>query len=137
MTIPVLQADVELAIERTLTGPEVEKLPARVQKASDLVEGYLGQVYADDATIPGVVTRVAAGAVGRLYQRDTTAGVPPLFANSQQSALGPFNANITFNQDVTSGDPWLTKADKMRLVNVFSGFRAIGVQSDRECLPPS
>lgn len=130
--IPLTDDDVQAALERELTSDETEKLDSRVQKASDLVEGYLGIVYGESDTVPGVVTRVSAAAVARLYQRDQSKGVP-LFQDTRTSGMGPFNSTIRYSPDVTSGDPWLTKADKTRLKSVFSGFRAAGVASDRGC----
>lgn len=132
--IPLTADDVENALDGSvLASDELPQLPSRAQKASDLVEGYIGLVYADGVTIPGVVTRVTAGCAARLYQRDRSKQNPGLFTDTMSGAMGPFNANIKFSQDVTSGDPWLTKADKTRLKNVFSGYRAMSMQSDRGC----
>lgn len=131
--ITVTQAEVESALEQapnTLTADEVVKLSGRVAKASDLVEGYLGEVYGPGDTVPGVVVRVTASAVARLYVRDRGKKVP-LFAESQSQAMGPFNANLKFNQDAVTGDPWLTKADKTRLRNIYSGQRNVAMASDR------
>lgn len=131
MVIPVTRADVKDAQDGVdLTDDEAEKLPSRAQKASDIVEGYLGVVYPPGAVIPGEVTRVAAAAVARLYQRDRTKGVP-MFQDTRTAGMGPFSATIKYDQDVTSGDPWLTKADKLRLRNVFSGARSQEMASDR------
>jgi hypothetical protein len=136
--ILVVQADVELALERSLTTDEVGavdtgKLAGRIRKASNLVEGYLGTVYATTDVVPQVVTDVTAGVIARLYVRDKAngGGSVPLFADSKSANMGPFNANLTFNQDATSGGPWLTKADKQMLTNVFSGYRGAEMQTDR------
>lgn len=134
--IPVQQSDVEQAIERALTESEVGdpttgKLDARIQKASDLVEGYLGLEYASSDTVPPIVVRVTAGAVARLYQRDASVGSTPSFIDTKSSAMGPFNANLKYSDGVTSGDPWLTKADKMKLTNIFSGYQTSDMASDR------
>lgn len=132
--IPLVADDVKDALDGTaLTSDQLLKFPTRAVKASDLVEGYLGLVYADTDTVPDVVTRVTAGAVARLYQRDSSRTTVPLFSDSKTVAMGPFNANVKFDTDVTSGDPWLTKADKIRLTNIFSGYQTMEMQSDRGC----
>lgn len=135
--IPVTKDDVRDAQDGVeLTHDEAAKLPSRAQKASDLVEGYLGQVFLSPSVIPAVVTRVTAGAVARLYQRDRQKNAPAMFTDQKTSGMGPFNATIKYSPDVTSGDPWLTKADKTRLKNVYSGHRDGGLRSDRGWCPP-
>jgi hypothetical protein len=134
--IPVTQADVELALDGAeltvdqVGDPSTGKLAARVQRASDLVEGYLGQEYLPGDTVPQIVVRVAAGAVARLYVRDAQKGVP-MFQDSKTAGMGPFSATVKYADGATSNDPWLTKADKMKLTNIFSGYQTSEMESDR------
>lgn len=134
--IPVDQDEVVKALDgSTLTEAEENKLEGRWEKSSDLVEGYIGEVYGPGDTVPGVVVRVVASAVARLYLRDRTKSAP-LFAESKSQAMGPFNANLKFNTDATSGEPWLAKSDKLRLRNIYSGQRSQAMASDRDYAVP-
>lgn len=131
--IPITQADVEKALERPLLDDdpdEVSLLAGRVEKASDLVEGYIGITYTvPPEVVPGVVTRVTAAVVARMY-RIGDKKVPD-FQDSVSQGMGPFNVNTRFNADATSGDPWLTKKDKAALRPVYSGFRSMSQRSER------
>jgi hypothetical protein len=140
--IQATKEDVEEALERDLTDDEVDKLPGRVAKASDLVEGFLGFDYVTTDlsdppnpdfvpdVVPDKVVRVVAGAVARLYAAED-AGTPS-FVESQSQAAGAFSATTRFSADVTNGKaPWLTKTDKARLRSVFSGMRSVASGSDR------
>src|SRR5438309_12120788 len=110
--IPVTQPQVEVEVERELTDTESEVLAARVQRASDLVEGYIGVVYGTDNPAPAVVVRVAARVAARTF---TVAQRIPDFVDSQSVGMGPFSRTQKFNTDATSGAVWLTKADKAAL----------------------
>lgn len=137
--IPVSKTAVEQspALERDLTSDEVNKLPGRAQRASELVEGYIGVEYDPTDTehpIPAVVTSVTADVVARLYAAEESN--VPQFVDSKTQTMGPLGATVRFNADAASRQPWLTKADKTRLRTVFSGFRATTmgtVRSDRCC----
>jgi hypothetical protein len=130
--IPITQSDVEAALSRELTDDELDALPTKAVIASDLVEGYLGVVYDVNAVppsvVPGVVTRVTAGVVGRVF---TAAGKVQPFQDQSSQAMGPFNVSTHFIADSTSGDPWLTKADKLRLRSVYAGVRSVSFRSER------
>jgi hypothetical protein len=130
--IPITQDDVQAALSRDLTDDEAEALPDKALIASDVVEGYLGIVYNTAATppdvVPGVVTRVTAGLVGRVF---TAAGKVPIFQDTLSQAMGPFNTNTHFIADASSGDPWLTKVDKLRLRSVYAGVRSVSFRSER------
>lgn len=131
--IPVNQAQVEAALERTLVAPaEVDKLPRRAQKASELVEGYLGVEYDPADTehpIPSVVTSVVADVTARLYSTDDSD--VPQFVDSKTQSMGPLGATVRYNTEATGRQPWLTKADKTRLRTVFSGMRVMSMGTNR------
>lgn len=129
--IPLVQADIEAALSRDLSDTETDAWPSKAVIASDLVEGYLGIVYDVNASppdvIPGVVTRVTAGVVGRVF---ASASVPA-FQDTASQGMGPFNVNAHFIADATTGDPWLTKADKLRLRFIYAGARSVSFKSER------
>lgn len=140
--ITVTRDDVERELERTLSSDEFALLGRRIEAASDLVEGYIGFAYvpydpfaADDVDrpddVPDVVVRVVSAAVARVYDADSK-NVPE-FVEATTQGMGPFNVTQKFNQDATSGTPWLTKSDKMKLRLVFSGMRSSLMRSDRRC----
>jgi hypothetical protein len=133
--IPVTRQDVETspALERELTDDEAEKFPGRAQRASELVEGYIGFEYDPDDTarpIPAVVTSVVADVVARLYAA-ADSNVPQ-FVDSKTQNMGQLGATVRYNADATSARaPWLAKSDKTRLRGVFSGMRTTSSRSDR------
>lgn len=133
--IPVTQEQVEKspALERTLTADEAGKLPARAQRASEMVEGYLGVIYDPsdtDCPIPAVVTSVVADATARLYAA-ADSNVPQ-FVDSAQQNMGRVGATVHYNADATSSrSPWLTKADKDRLRNIYSGMVVVSNSGGR------
>lgn len=130
MLIPITQADVEKALERELVDDEPDLLPGRSEKASDLVEGYIGVTYTvPPDVVPGVVTRVTASVVARMFRASDSK--VPTFQDTASQAMGPFNVNTRFNADATSGDPWLTKKDKLALKPMYSGFRSMSQKSER------
>ncbi|MBX9920004.1 MAG: hypothetical protein K2Y33_09300 [Mycolicibacterium frederiksbergense] len=130
--IPLTANDVKKPLERDLTTEELGKLVGRAEKASDLIEGFIGHVYdpADpDDVVPPMVTRVAARMVARSFEANTAE--VPKFADSTTQNMGPFGATTRFNADAASGGPWLAKSDKTELRSVYSGMRSTGSRSDR------
>jgi hypothetical protein len=129
--IPVTQTDIEDALERELDGDEPDSVASKAKKASRLVEGYLGHEYVDGDIIPGVVVEVTAGVAARAYA--AAANQVPEFVNTATEGMGPFSVTRTFNPDATGGALWLTRADKIKLRLVYSGVRAVGLNSERSC----
>lgn len=129
--IPITQHDVEQSpvLERQLSEDEANKLPARALRASELVEGYLGIVYDEGCPIPQVVTSVVADVTARLYA--TTDSNVPQFVDSKTQNMGQLGATVRYNADAVSRSPWLTKADKERLRNIFSGMVVVSNNSGR------
>lgn len=100
------QADVEAVLNRDLTSDEENGVASQLDRASDLVVGYLRQE--PPTPPPGPVTRAVAEMVAAVFRRGDSGTLDA----SQQSA-GPYGT--TFVDGSTSGGPWLTNTLKIRL----------------------
>lgn len=118
------QEDVEARLGRTVEGAEAARLPALLSDASATVIGYCRTDF-EPSPYPEAVVGVTAKMIARVLGR--SGGVD--FA-SQQSA-GPFS--VSYATDTTTGDMWLTKADKMALRShrVGGGLTSVPLVSDR------
>lgn len=96
--------DVEQALERELTGTEADYLDSKLEKASDLVLGYLKCGVLDP--VPDAVRRVVADMVAAVL-------TPTAPANADSVTAGPYSMRYT--EGSTSRTPFLTAALKVRL----------------------
>lgn len=123
------QADVEKQLGRSLTDDELLLLPGRLAKASAIVEGYIGVVYADGDTVPSTVTIVVASMVARLYESAGTGVLPG--QTSDMRMAGPHQWQRSFSGEANSVEPWLSKADKIALQGVGNGAVSMQLGSER------
>src|SRR5438128_7364783 len=100
------QADVEAALNRDLTSDEESAVANLLDRASDLVVGFLRAPLPDPP--PSPVIRVVAEMVAAVFLRGES--VPPDVATTN---AGPFG--VTFAAGTTSAGPWLTATQKLRL----------------------
>lgn len=123
-------ADVEKrlkAVDRHLATEDTPYTEGLIESASVMVTAYLGKSddYFDDNPIPKAVTVVTAESVARVL-RQGKANITP--GTSQQGrTTGPFSQQTTFVAGAGSGSPWLTRADKETLDNVYGANRAFGI----------
>lgn len=118
------QADVEARLGRLATEAEAERLPALLSDASAAVIGYCGQEF-EPAPYPEAVVGVTA----KMAARTLTAGS----AFVDQQSAGTFS--VHYNANASSGDVYLTKADKLalrahRLGGGLSSIRLVGDRYD-------
>lgn len=99
--------DVVAHLGRSLTSGESARVSTILEESSDLVIGYCGTDF-EPAPYPGPVVRVVAAMAARSLVA-ASSGADMV----QQQTAGPFS--MTFNASASSGDVWLTKADKMKL----------------------
>lgn len=102
------QEDVKARLGRDATAAEALRLPSLLDDASAVVIGYCKTDFEPapyPSAVVGVVAKMAARSLGRA---GTGAGE---FAD-QQSA-GPFG--VHYSASTSSGDVWLTAADKLAL----------------------
>lgn len=123
------QADVEDRLGRAATTDEAARLPSLLSDASAAVIGYCGQDF-EPAPYPEAVV----GVVAKMAARSLSAGAAAAFVD-QQSA-GPFS--VRYNANVSSGDVYLTKADKLALRShrLGGGLSSIGLVGDRYTITP-
>lgn len=114
------QEDVELALGRSLSPSEEERLASLLTKASAIVIGYTGQDF-EPAPYPEVVSVVVGEMVARVL---TAATVAPMIPESQNA--GPFA--VRYPSAVTGGGPWLTAGDKLALRSSRRGGGVTSVQ---------
>jgi hypothetical protein len=100
--------DVEARLGRDLTAAEDEQVDTLLDEASDLVIGYCHTDFEPGNPYPEPVTRVVAGMVARTL---LASAVDDPF--TEQQANGPFSR--TRSAAATTGDVWLTGADKIKL----------------------
>lgn len=103
--------DVVALLGLDLTPEQAEQIEGLLEEASDLVLAWCrpyGMVF---DPIPAAVARVTARVVARVI----TSGSQVDGTAAQTTVVGPFQRQVTFNADATSGGPWLTRADKLRL----------------------
>lgn len=108
-------SDVVAALGRSLTSPELERVSSLIEEASDLISAWCrpdgSDLFTHEDDIPDAVSRVTARAVARVI----AGGDAALNLAAQTTVVGPFQRQNTFNSDATSGGPWLTRTDKIRL----------------------
>ena len=100
--------DVIAHLGRPLNDAEQAKIAALLNEASDLVIGYCGTDFTP-APYPGAVVRVVAAVAARSLLAGSSAGGGMV----QQQSAGPFS--VTLSSAASSGDVWLTAADKIKL----------------------
>lgn len=101
-------SDVEARLGRPLETTEVARVEALLDDASAAVIGYCRQDFA----VPPVPTAVA-GVVAKMAARalQSAAGTGGGFIQNQTA--GPFG--VQFSAAATTGDVWMTAADKLAL----------------------
>lgn len=99
------QADVEARLERALSDAEVVRLPSLLDDASAVVVGYCRTDF-EPSPYPAAV----AGVVAKMAVRSLSRGDAGMV--DQQNA-GPFA--VHYSAAASSGDVWLTTADKLAL----------------------
>lgn len=117
--------DVEARLGRELTEAEAGTADARVDAllddASAVVIGYCGTDF-EPSPYPSAVVGVVAKMVARVYARGATAGGE--FAEQQNA--GPFG--VRYSSSASTGDVWLTAADKLALRSLRRGGGITSVQ---------
>lgn len=114
-------ADVATRLGRPLTTDELARVDGLLEEASDLVVGWLGCPPGDPT--PGPIVRVVSRMVARLF--GATFGpdeAPDPAVSSANAVMGPFQLQQTFNGDMTDGEPWLSRKDKLRI----RAYRCVG-----------
>lgn len=106
--------DVEARLGRSLTTTEAIYVDARLSDASDIVIGYCGTDF-EPAPYPSAVVGVTAKMVARAYARGSVSGGE----FTEQQNAGPFG--VKYSSSTSSGDMWLTSADKLALRGLRRG----------------
>lgn len=104
------RGDVEARLGRVLTEVEAGSVNGLLDDASDTVAAFLRWEEPYPVPVPGPVRRVVARMVTRYWERP--AGDASVGLAHQQDTAGPFSQTLTYADGATSGDTWLTKADK-------------------------
>lgn len=99
------QEDVRLRLGRDLSPAEAERAASLLDDASAVVIGYCRQDFSD--AVPSAVAGVVAKMATRSLSRTGSEGL------IEQQAAGPFNVHYTAAS--SSGDVWMTSADKLAL----------------------
>lgn len=115
-------SDVIERLGRDLTATEELRVGALLDDASAVVIGYCRDDFEDDEEIPSAVVGVVAKLVARVFDR--ASGPGGSFVD-QQSA-GPFSQHMSAAS--SSGDVWLTAADKIALRRFRKGGGLTSVQ---------
>ncbi|WP_182377890.1 hypothetical protein [Nocardioides sp. WS12] len=120
------QTDVEARLGRELTTGEILRLPALLDDASAIVIGYCGQDF-EPAPYPSAVIGVTA----KMVARGLTAASNVGSGMAQQQTAGPFS--VTYSASSTTGDMWMTAADKLALrgYRLGGGLRSVGLVGAR------
>lgn len=117
--------DVAARLGRPLTTEESTRVEALIEDAEAVVVGYCRQTFSDPApvAVKGVVAKMAA--------RTLSAATGPGGGLAQSQSAGPFS--ITMSAASTSGDVWLTAADKLALRphRRGGGIGSVGLVGDR------
>lgn len=100
--------DVAARLGRDLTATETLLVEPLLEDATAVVVGYLRRTYTYD-TVPETVTGVVAKMVARSLLRSASPGG----GMASQEATGPFS--VSFPAVASSGDVWLSAADKLAL----------------------
>lgn len=99
------QPDVESRLGRSLTSAEETRLDGLIGDASAVVDGYCGQTFTTVPTaVKGVVAKMAARSLGRVASGGEFV---------DQDTRGPFS--LHYSAAASSGDVWLSAADKLAL----------------------
>ena len=124
------QADVEARLGRALEVAEAAQVPTLLDDASAVVVGHCRQDF-EPAPYPTAVV----GVVAKMAARSLTAASAGTPFATQQSA-GPFT--VSLNAGASSGDVWMSAADKLALRPYRSGGGLTSVQhvSDRYTIEP-
>lgn len=102
-------ADVEVRLGRQVSASDLPGVEALILDASAMAAGYCRQDFDPDAVpdaVVGVVSRMVARAI---LQGDITPGL-----ESTTETAGPFSRGFKYGGG-SSGDVWLSAADKMML----------------------
>lgn len=115
------------AVDRHLATEDVPYTEGLIESASAMVTAHLGKPedYFDDNPVPKTVTLITAESVARVL-RQGKANITPGTSQHGQTT-GPFSQQTTFVAGAGSGSPWLTRADKDTLDNVYGANQAFGV----------
>lgn len=116
--------DVVARLGRVLTVDESAAAPGLLDEASDLVEGYCGQLF---DPVPTTVRRVVSRIVARALTTPVTDNSAAV--SSEQFTAGPFTVNRSFVGDGSS--LWVGSAEKLRLKPFRVAMRCIPSVSDR------
>lgn len=114
--------DVEKILGRPLTAEEQARVDSQLDEASDLALGYLG--CPPPTPTPEAITRVVASMVAAVIERPKTQP-----ANADSVNAGPYGWKFT--EGSTSGGPWLTASQKMRLKPYRCTARSVPLVSER------
>lgn len=128
------QADVEVALGRSLTTEEAARADFLLRRASAMVVSYLGCDPTDPDTgdVPQDVIDTVSAMVARVYERAAQAGIP-LGATQVSQGVGPFSQGVTFGNGGNSSNPWWEKADKVTLkpYRCGGGMVSMGLGSEQ------
>lgn len=117
------KASVEARLGRELTDAEELGIDARLEDATAVVNGYCGRDLEFELTpVPAAVSGVVAKMVARTLQRGETGFI-------EQQNAGPFG--VRYPVATSSGDVWLTAADKLALRPWRRGMSSIDLSSAR------
>lgn len=128
------KADVELRLGRTLSAEEAGAADARVnallEDASAVVIGYCRQDF-EPAPYPEAVVGVTAKMVARVYERSASSAG----AYAEQQTAGPFG--VRFSSAASTGDVWMTAADRLALrpVRLGGGMQTVPLVGERHHPP--
>lgn len=119
------KTDVEARLGRTLTATEAGTadayVNAKLADASAVVIGFCGTDF-EPSPYPAAVVGVVAKMVARVYARGTTGAGE--FVDQQNA--GPFG--VHYSAATSTGDMWLTAADKLALRGYRRGGGLSSVQ---------
>lgn len=117
----ITQSQVEQALQRTLSGAELESLEHLANEAEVLIGAHLRKDFLSGDPIPKAVTTVAARMVARALQVDqTTLGV-----QTQQQSTGPYQQSVTYIPETRAGNTvYLSKTDR----EMLSALKPSGVR---------
>lgn len=120
------KSDVEARLSRVLTAAEAGTadayVNAKLTDASAAVIGYCRQDF-EPSPYPPAVVGVVAKMVARAYSRNDATGGEFV----EQQNAGPFG--VRFSASASSGDVWLTAADKLALrpYRLGGGMTSVGL----------
>ena len=123
-------ADVEKRlkeVDRHLATDDATYTEGLIESAAAKVVAHLGvhEDFYEDNPVPSAVTLVTSESVARVLRQDKANVTPGTSQHGQTT--GPFSQQTTFVAGAGSGSPWLTRADKDTLDNVYGANKAFGV----------